>query len=84
MGSNLFNIFILAIDDVFYTKGPLLADVSLLHAVTAMSAIMMTGLAIVGLFYRPKERLFKSVGWISLFLLMIYLLNSFFLYLYSE
>ncbi len=49
-----------------------------------MSAIMMTGLAIVGLFYRPKERLFKSVGWNSLFLLMIYLLNSFLLYLYSE
>lgn len=84
MGSNLFNILILVIDDVFYTKGPLLADVSLLHTVSVMSAIMMTGLAIVGLFYRPKERLFKSVGWISLFLLMIYLLNSFFLYLYSE
>ena len=30
--------------------GPLLADVSLLHAVTTMSAIMMTGLAIVGFF----------------------------------
>lgn len=84
MGSNMFNIFILVIDDVFYIKGPLLAHVSLLHAVTAMSAIMMTGLAIVGLFYRPKERLFKTVGWTSVFLLMIYLLNSFFLYLHSE
>lgn len=84
LGSNLFNILILVIDDVFYTKGPLFADVSPLHAVTAISAIMMTGLAIVGLFYRPKERLFKTVGWTSLFLLMIYLLNSFFLYLYSE
>ncbi len=84
MGSNLFNILILVIDDVFYTKGPLFADVSQLHAVTAISAIMMTGLAIVGLFYRPKERLFKTVGWTSLYLLMIYLLNSVFLYLYSE
>lgn len=35
-------------------------------------------------YLRRKERLFKSVGRISLFLLMIYLLNSFFLYLYSE
>jgi cation:H+ antiporter len=84
MGSNIFNILILVVDDVFYLKGPLLAHVSLLHAVTALSAIMMTGLAIVGLFYRPKERLFKTVGWTSLFLLMIYLLNSFFLYLYGE
>ena len=84
LGSNLFNILILVIDDVFYAKGPLLANVSALHAMTALSASMMTGLAIVGLFYRPKARVFKTVGWTSLFLLAIYLLNSFFLYLYSE
>jgi cation:H+ antiporter len=84
MGSNLFNILILAIDDVFYLKGPILANVSGLHAISAVSAIMMTGLAIVGLFYRPTTRLFRTVGWTSLLLLMIYLLNSFFLYLYIE
>lgn len=33
---------------------------------------------------RVTERLFKTVGWISLLLLLIYLLNSVFLYLYSE
>jgi len=57
LGSNLFNILILAVDDALYFKGPLLSHVSDLHAVSAISATMMSGVAIVGLFYRPKARL---------------------------
>ena len=83
-GSNLFNMAILAIDDVFYLQGPLLSDVSASHAVSALSAIMMTGIAIVGLFYRPKQRLFKTVGWISLFILPVYLFNLFAVYSYEN
>lgn len=82
-GSNLFNVAILAIDDLAYWKGPLLKEVSGVHAVSAFSAIMMTGLAIVGLLYRPRTRLFKMVGWTSLLLFMLYLLNAYVLYLQS-
>jgi cation:H+ antiporter len=82
-GSNLFNLAIIAIDDVFYVKGPLLSHVSGLHAVSALSVVMMSGVAVVGLFYRPREKLFRTVGWTSLLLLSIYLLNTFFLYLYG-
>jgi cation:H+ antiporter len=46
--------------------------------------MMMSGIAIVGLFYRPKKRLFKTVGWASLFLLSVYLLNTFAIYLYGN
>jgi len=83
-GSNLFNIAILALDDLAYLPGPLLSGVSPAHAVSALSAMMMSGIAIVGLFYRPKKRLFKSVGWASLFLLSIYLFNSYVLYLQAH
>ena len=82
-GSNLFNIFILAIDDVAYLKGPLLANVSPVHAVSALSAIMMTGVAIVGLLFRPKLRVFKTVGWASIVLFVFYLLNAYILYLHD-
>jgi cation:H+ antiporter len=84
LGSNLFNIAILAVDDLFFLKGPLLARVSSLHAMSALSAVVMTGIVIVGLVYRPRTRLFGAVGWISLGLLTVYLLNSFVLYLYGE
>ena len=82
-GSNLFNIAILAIDDLAYLPGPLLADVSLTHATSAISAMMMSGLAVVGLVLRPASRVLRTVNWISLLLLVIYLLNTWFLYLYG-
>ncbi|MDA8127462.1 MAG: sodium:calcium antiporter [Betaproteobacteria bacterium] len=83
-GSNLFNIAILAIDDLAYLPGPLLADVSLTHAASAFSAMMMSGLAVVGLVLRPASRVFRSISWISLLLLVVYLLNSLFLYLHGH
>lgn len=83
-GSNLFNIAILAIDDLAYLPGPLLADVSLTHATSAFSAMMMSGLAVVGLVLRPVSRVVRTVSWISLLLLVIYLLNTLFLYLYGQ
>ncbi len=82
-GSNLFNIFILALDDVLYAPGPLLAHVSTTHAATATSAILMTGVAIVAFHYRARRRVLKTVGWASIFLFVIYMLNSYVLYLYG-
>lgn len=84
LGSNLFNVAILAVDDLFYRRGALLADVSLVHAVTAGSAIIMTGLAMIGLFFRPQSRVLRAVGWVSLGLLAVYLLNTYLLYLYGD
>jgi len=83
-GSNMFNIVLLAIDDLAYLPGPLLADVSLTHATSAFSAMMMSGLAVVGLVLRPQSRVFRTVSWISFLLLVIFLLNTLFLYLYGH
>lgn len=82
-GSNLFNIAIVAVDDLFYTEGPILAHVSSQHAVTALSAIVMTGIAIIGLLYRPAGRMLGTVTWASLLLLLVYLLNTYVLYLHG-
>jgi cation:H+ antiporter len=82
LGSNLFNVTIIAVDDLFYRGGPLLADVSLVHAVTAGAAVFMTGLAMVALFFRPGSRVLR-VGWVSLGLLAMYLLNTYVLYLHG-
>ena len=71
LGSNLFNMLVLAVDDAFYSGGPLLARASSVHAVSAFSAVMMTALAIIGLFSRPKGRVMHSVAWTSLFLFLI-------------
>jgi len=80
LGSNLFNLVILAVDDVFYPHGPLLAHVAGSHVVSVMSALMMTGAVIVGLLYRPPGRVFRTVGWISVVLLSVYVLNAYVLF----
>lgn len=83
LGSNLFNIAILAVDDLFYLEGPLFARVSPAHVASALSAMMMSGLAIIGLMLRPISRVLRTVSWVSIFLLATYLLNTLFLYLHG-
>lgn len=80
-GSNLFNIAILAVDDLLFLEGPLFAGVSSSHAISAFSAVIMTGVAIVGLLYRPRGRVLRTVGWASIFLFAIYIFNSYLLYI---
>ncbi len=83
LGSNLFNIAILGVDDLFFTQGPLLAVASSAHAASSFSAMMMNGLATIGLILRPRSRVFRTVSWISVFLLAVYLLDMLFLYLHG-
>ncbi len=83
LGSNLFNIFILAIVDLFYLKKPILAQISMNHVISALSATMMTGIVIVGLLYRNKSRLYRALDWISIGLFALYFLNYTVLYLHG-
>lgn len=84
LGSNLFNVVIIAVDDLFYRPGVLLASVSPVHAVTASSAITMTGLAMVGLFFKPSGRVLRVFSWVSLGLVAMYLLNNYVLFLHGD
>lgn len=84
LGSNLFDLLIIAIDDVFYARGPLLAEVSSVHAVTALSAVMMSGVVIVGLVYRPRRRLLRTMSLVGAALLTVYLVNAYVLFVHRE
>ncbi|OGV76134.1 MAG: cation transporter [Methylotenera sp. RIFCSPLOWO2_02_FULL_45_14] len=80
LGSNLFDILILALDDLFYTKGPLLASVDSSHALTAFTAVMMSALVTVGFIFRPQRPAVLKLTWISLGLLLFYILNTWILF----
>ena len=84
LGSNLFNVAILAVDDLFYAGGPLLAEVSLAHAMTATTAVVMTGIAAVGLSYRPDNRVLRTVDAVSLGLLAMVVLNACALFVHGD
>jgi cation:H+ antiporter len=84
LGSNLFDMLILAIDDIAYAKGPLLAAVSPAHAITAFAAVIMSGIFIVAMLYKPETRLRGTIGWVSLSLLMVYVFSAYAIYLHGH
>jgi len=82
-GSNIFNILILAVDDIFFTAGPLLSSANPIHVISALSAVAMTSVAIIGLTYRAdKKRLL--IGWDSAGLVLLYIVNLVLLYVHRE
>jgi len=80
LGSNLFNIAILGIDDIFYFKGPILTHTSRSHAITACGALTMTALVTMALTYRSKKKYFL-ISWDSLGILLAYSVTVLMLYL---
>jgi cation:H+ antiporter len=70
-GSNLFNIAVLGLDDVLYTRGPLLADLTGPHGITLAAAMAMTGIAIVGLTYRAQRKRFR-LSWDAMAMIGVY------------
>jgi cation:H+ antiporter len=84
LGSNLFDILIIAVDDVLYVKGSILADVSAVHGVSAFSAVVMTGVVMVGVFYRARAGILRRASWVSVCLFAMYLLNTYVLFISGE
>lgn len=81
LGSNLFNLALLALDDLAYTAGPLLSVVAPVHLTSAASALVMYGLVIVGLVMRPQGKVLRILSWISVGLVAAYGLQAALIYL---
>jgi cation:H+ antiporter len=79
-GSNIFNIFILVLDDMFFVKGPILSFVNANHIISALSAILMTAIAIIGLTYRAEKKTLL-LAWDSVGILLVYIANIMLLYM---
>ena len=75
LGSNMFNILVLAVDDIFYTEGPILSHVSAGHAVTGLIAIVMTATVVIGLTYPPEKKQFATLTSCSLTLALLWVLG---------
>lgn len=62
-------------------KSPMLADSAAVHAGTAVTALVMTGLVIIGLLMRPQGRTLRVVSWVSVGLAATYVVNAALVYL---
>ncbi|TET21858.1 MAG: sodium:calcium antiporter [Candidatus Stahlbacteria bacterium] len=75
IGSNMFNMLILGIDDMLYVRGPIFSAVSGVHLATAIIVMGMTGVVITALAVR-KQRKFLRLSWASWVLVAGFLLNT--------
>jgi len=75
LGSNIFNMAIIPVADIFFTKGALLANVSGNHILTAVLGIVMTNIVIIDLIYRAKKVPWR-IGWGSISIIALYFLGS--------
>jgi cation:H+ antiporter len=78
-GSNMFNLFILGISDLFYTQGRLLPAIDPSFIFVATLGLIMTSMALIGNLARLKRR-FLFIELDALLLTIIYFGGLFFLY----
>ncbi|MEZ4755322.1 MAG: hypothetical protein R2817_00680 [Flavobacteriales bacterium] len=74
LGSNLFNIVILAIDDLVYQGSFLLKDASEGHLLSVLSTIIMSAIVIVGLTFRTAPKRFL-LAWDTFLIAVVYAIN---------
>ncbi len=70
-GSNIFNMFILALDDLMYTDGALFSAVSPSHALSGLVTLLMTAVVGIGILYSPATKRFM-LGIDAMILVVIY------------
>ena len=75
LGSNLFNIVILAIVDFCYLKAPLLRVVSQANTLTALTAMISMGIVVIALTYRSEKKIWLLSG-DALGLILVYVLAN--------
>jgi cation:H+ antiporter len=80
LGSNLFNMVVLVIDDVAYLDGPLLAAASDNLAVSAVIAMVMTAVIMAALNYVKRTKPHPIDIWADLSLSLLYVFNAWLLF----
>jgi cation:H+ antiporter len=78
LGSNIFNIFIIFLEDLFY-KGPMLLYTSSNHLISVFFSVVMGCVVIISLMFKPDRK--KYVLGLDTFLILImYVINLFLLF----
>jgi cation:H+ antiporter len=76
IGSNLFNMVVLAVDSALYLPGVLLSSVSPVHVASVFAAIAMTGVVVIALIAPPRARFLNAVSWVGVILVLLFFGNT--------
>jgi len=81
LGANMLDMAIIFWIDLFYTRGPILTMVSRVHFITAVVAVVMSLLVIVGLRFRQKRKTFIIFSWYTPVLIGLYIFGAYALFI---
>ncbi len=81
LGSWLFNLQILAVGDILYRPGPILAAAQGNHLITVVGIAFLCGIFLVGLTYRQEKKALGVLGWDTGAMLAAYALILAFVFL---
>ena len=82
IGSNMFNMFLICIDDLIYTRGPILGAVSPNNLVTAVTVIFLTLVTIAALDLKPRKRF--RLSWFNILIILLFITGAFINYTVSN
>lgn len=77
LGSNLFNMSIIFINDLFYKKAPIFNVLSLSHLFSGFLVILMTAIIIIGLILKPKDKRIFGLSNYSIALVFVFILGAY-------
>lgn len=77
VGSNLFNITIISVNDVLYRKASIFSILSQQHIFTAFIVIFMTITVISGLILKPKRKTVLGLSFYGIILIVIFVIGAY-------
>jgi len=80
LGANIIDMAVILWVDLFYTPGSILAMVSNAHVTTAVLAVVMSLLVILGIRFRQKRKTFIIVSWYTPALIGLYVFGAYALF----
>jgi cation:H+ antiporter len=75
LGSNLFNISIIFINDLLYRKAPIFEVISQQHILTAFLVIFMTLIVITAMILKPKKKTRIGLSVYSIVLIIVFIIG---------
>jgi len=76
LGSNMFNMAIIFLNDVFYRKAPIFSAISGQNILPYFIVILMTIIVMAGLILKPKKKAFLRFSGYSLALIAVFVLGN--------
>ena len=77
LGSNLFNISIIFINDTLYRRAPIFNSLSQHHIFTGFIVVLMTVIVCAGLILKPKKKTRSGLSGYSIALLAVFILGAY-------